>query len=121
MAHSTAQLGERDESAREDSRLVRRSPDVVMSARSKKSSAVNILEEDLLDLQLLWSSIQGRGCKSYDMPYRFQNSKHGERNARNKLMLTLCLAQAENESRCQKFNRIVQKYHSHTKFKLCFT
>ena len=40
---------------------VRRSPDVVMSARSKKSSAVNILEEDLLDLQLLWSSIQGRG------------------------------------------------------------
>ena len=49
----TAQLGERDESAREDSRLGRRSPDVVMSARSKKSSAVNILEQDLLDLQLL--------------------------------------------------------------------
>ena len=59
--YGSAQLGERDESAREDSRLVRRSPDVVMSARSKKSSAVNILEEDLLDLQLLWSSIQGRG------------------------------------------------------------
>ena len=74
-----AQLGERDESAREDSRLVRRSPDVVMSARSKKSSAVNILEQDLLDLQLLWSSIQGRGCISYDMSYRFQNTKHGEK------------------------------------------
>ena len=39
---------------------VRRTPDVVMSALSKKSSAVNILE-DLLDLELLWSSIQGRG------------------------------------------------------------
>ena len=76
----TAQLGERDDSAREDSRLGRRSPDVVMSARSKKSSAVNILEEDLLHLQLLWSSIQGRGCISYDMSYRFQNTKHGERN-----------------------------------------
>ena len=38
---------------------VRRTPDVVTSARSEKSSAVNILDH-LLDLELLWRSIQGR-------------------------------------------------------------
>ena len=80
------------------------------SAQSEKSSAVNKLE-DLLDLELLWSSIQGHRLFQPKLPsflFGFHNTKYDEKYvARNKRMLTLCLARAENESMS---GRAVQSY-----------